>query len=152
MGYFMNIDQCLKAAESLSGLTLKVAWVVIIKLFFYELVLNNVIILIKYCKMPYKNLDKALLFSKNQVFCLKIWQAPTTLQFNIFYWNFAQVSYSPMSTKGYVGFFIFCLHLELFAKIKKAWFLLTHFFIILLIAQDLNKINKKSGALFFRHY
>ena len=44
--------------------------------------------------MPYKNLDKALLFLRNQVFVWKfenikfeIW-APTILQFNIFCWNF----------------------------------------------------------------
>ena len=51
-----------------------------------------------------------LLFSRNQVFCLKIWKiwrAPTTLQFNIFRWNFAYVSLLPMSTKGYSGFFYF---------------------------------------------
>ena len=34
--------------------------------------------------MPYKNLDKALFFLRNQVFCLKIWRAPTILQFNVF--------------------------------------------------------------------
>ena len=49
----------------------------------------------------------------------KLWWAPTTLQFNIFCWNFLHVSYLPMSTKGCVGFFLFCLDLELFAKIKK---------------------------------
>ena len=37
---------------------------------------------------------------------------------NIFCWNFAHVSWSPMSTKEWVGFFLFCLDLELFAKIK----------------------------------
>ena len=63
--------------------------------FFMDWFYYNLIILIKYCKIPYKNLDKALLFSKNQVFCLKIWKirrAPTTLQFNIFRWNFAHVT------------------------------------------------------------
>ena len=46
--------------------------------------LYNLVILIKLCKISYKNLDKALLFSRNHVFCLKIWKfwrAPTTLQF-----------------------------------------------------------------------
>ena len=50
-----------------------------------------------------KNLDKALLFTRNQVFCLKnwkLWWASTTLKFNIFCWNFAHVSYLPISTKG----------------------------------------------------
>ena len=35
--------------------------------------------------------------------------------------------YLQMSTKGYAGFFLFCLDLELFAKIKKTWFLHTPF-------------------------
>ena len=88
---------------------------------------------------PKKNLGKALLFSRNQVVCLKIWRlwrAPTTLQFNISI-NFAQISYLSTSTKGCVGFFKFCLDLELFAKIKKC-LVSTH----LLITQDLNKIEK----------
>ena len=42
-----------------------------------------------------------------------------------------------MSTKGCVGFFKFCLDLELFAKIKKD-LVSTQ----LLITQDLNKIEK----------
>ena len=72
--------------------------------------------------MPYKNLDKALMFLRNQVFCLNIWNLwrdPTILQFNIFCWNFAHVFYLPLSTKECVGFFKFYLDLELFAKIKK---------------------------------
>ena len=38
--------------------------------------------------------------------------------------------------------FLFCLDLELFAKIKKNWFLHTRFLHFLLIALDLNKIKK----------
>ena len=78
--------------------------------------------LIKWCKIQYLNLGKALLFARNQVIYLKnwkLWQAPTTVQFNIFCWTFAHFSYLPMSTKGCVGFFLFCLELELFAKNKK---------------------------------
>ena len=88
----------------------KVARVVNIKLGFIDWFLYYFIILIKQCKIPYKALDKALLFSRNQVFCLKnlkIWRAPTTLEFNIFCWNFAHVSYLPMSTKGCSVFFFF---------------------------------------------
>ena len=47
-------------------------------------------------------------FSRNQVFCLKnwkFWQAPTTIDFNKFCWNFTHVPYLPMSTKGCVVFF-----------------------------------------------
>ena len=42
-----------------------------IKLFFYGLIYHNLIILIRLCKIPYKNLDKALLFLGNKVYCLK---------------------------------------------------------------------------------
>ena len=45
------------------------------------------------------------------------------------------------------GFFLFCLDLELFAKIKKR----SGFSTLLLITQDLNKI-KKFHAPFCRHY
>ena len=38
---------------------------------------------------------------------LKLWQAPTTIEFDIFYWNFAHVSYLTTSTKGCLGFFYF---------------------------------------------
>ena len=79
--------------------------------------------------LQFKNLDKTILFSKNQVFCLKnwkLWRAPTTVEFNTFCWNFAQFSYSPISKIGCSGFFLFCLDLELFAKIKMTWFLYTH--------------------------
>ena len=67
-----------------------------------------------------KKLAKALLLSRNQVFRLKIWKlwrAPITLEFNIFCWNLAHVSYLPMSTKEFSGFFLFCLDLELLSKI-----------------------------------
>ena len=92
-----------------------------IKLGFMDWFLYYFIILIKECKIPYKTLDNALLFSRNEVLCLKnwkLWQAPTTQEFNIFCWNFAHVSYLPMSTKGCLGFYLFCLDLELFAKIE----------------------------------
>ena len=65
---------------------------------------------------PMLTLDKVILFPINQVICLKngkLWQAPTTIEFNIFCWNFAHVSVLPMSTNGCFGFFLFCLDLEL---------------------------------------
>ena len=71
----------------------------------------------------------------------KLWRALTALQFNIFCWSVAHVSYLPMSTKWCARFISFCLDPELFAKIKNTWFLHT-FFIFLLISQDLNKIKK----------
>ena len=41
------------------------------------------------------------------------------MEFNNFSWNFAHVSYLTISPKGCPGFYIFCLELELLAKIKK---------------------------------
>ena len=58
----------------------------LIKLFFYGLILSW---------FDSTNLDKALLLSRNQVFCLKnwqLWRAPTTIEFNVFCWNFVHVS------------------------------------------------------------
>ena len=107
---------------------LKVACVAEIKLGFMDWFLYYFIILIKECKISYKTLDKALLFSRNQVFCLKnwkLWRAPTTLEFNFFCWNFAHVSYLPMSTKACSGFFLYCL-LNYLQKLKITWFLHTH--------------------------
>ena len=52
----------------------------------------------------------------------KLWQAPTTIEFNIFCWNVARVSYLQRLQKD-IGIFLFCLDLKLFAKIKKTWFL-----------------------------
>ena len=60
----------------------------------------------------------------------------------MFCWNFAHVSYLTISTKGCVGFSLFCLDLELFAKIKK-YLVSTHSFSTLLwLTQDLNKMKK----------
>ena len=52
-----------------------------IRISFYGLISYQLIILMKLCKIRYLNLDKALLFPKNQVICLKNWKlrrAPTT--------------------------------------------------------------------------
>ena len=97
-------------------------------------------------KNPAKKLDKVLLFSRNQVFCLKtwkIWRAPTTLEFNVFYWNFVHVFYLPMSTKGCSGFFWFCLDLELYLQKLKRPGLYTFVFQIF-INNSKSKQNKKN--------
>ena len=47
-----------------------------------------------------------------------------------------------------VGFFLFYLDLELFAKIKKDLVSTHSFFTLLLITQDLNKIKKNPTHLF----
>ena len=55
--------------------------------------------------------------------------------------NFAYVSYLPMSTKACVGVFLFCLDLELFAKVLKSLVSTNSFFTLLLITQGLDKIK-----------
>ena len=65
--------------------------------------------------------QSSIVFGKPD-FCLKFWKfwrASTTTDFHHFYWCFPRVPYLPMSTKGCVRFFLFCLKLELFTKIKK---------------------------------
>ena len=69
-----------------------------------------------------------------------IFEKPGILSENVFCRNFAHVSYWPMSTKGCVG--LYCLDLELFAKIKKDLVSKHSFFTLLLITQDLTKIKK----------
>ena len=96
--------------------SIKVARLVNSKLDFTKWFFYNLVILIKLYKIRYQNLDKALLFPRNQVICLKnrkLWGAPTTIKFNIFCWNFAHVSYLTMSTKMCWEWFYFCLDLEL---------------------------------------
>ena len=92
---------------------------------------------------PIKKLDKALLFSRNQIFCLKVWklrQAPTPLDLNIFCWDLAHVSYLPMSTKGCSGFFILFRSWVICKNLKDL--VSTHLsFTFLLITPDLNKIE-----------
>ena len=53
-----------------------------------------------------------------------------------------------MSRKGCAGFFLSCLDLELFAKIKKDQVSTHSFFTFFLITQDLNKIKKIPNNLF----
>ena len=94
------------------------------------------------------SLGKALLFSRNQVFCLrnwKLWRAPSTTEFNFFCWNFAHFFYLPMC--AYSGFFLFCLDLELFAKNRKDLVSTHSLFTFLIIIQDLNKIKKILNTL-----
>ena len=129
---------------------IKVARVVNIKLGFKEWFLYYFIILTKQCKISYQTLNKALLFSGNQVFCLKnwnLWRAPTTLEFNGFFWNFAYVSYLPMSTKGYLGFFLFYLDLKSFAKIENDLVSTHSQKPVFLITQDLNEIKEIPNTL-----
>ena len=65
--------------------------------------------------------QSSIVFEKPGVFSenLKNLTSSNYPGFNIFCWNFAHVSYLPMSTKVCPGFFLFWLDLELFAKFKK---------------------------------
>ena len=103
-------------------LKFKMARVVNINLFFMDWFYYDLIILIKECETLHKNLDKVLLFSRSQIFCLKnwkFWRAPTTIEFNIFCWTFAHVSYLRMSTKGYPGFFFILFRSWVICKNQK---------------------------------
>ena len=60
-----------------------------------------------------------------------------------------KVSCLLMSTKGCVGFSLFCLDLELLAKIKKG--LVSTHSLFTLLTQDLSKIKISRGS-FCRHY
>ena len=59
-----------------------------------------------------------------------------------------KLPYLPMFTKRCVGFFLFCLDLELLVKNKKDLVSTHSFFRFLLITQDLNKIKKIPNTLF----
>ena len=114
---------------------IKVAWVVNLKLAFKDWFFYYLIILIKWCKIAYKTLDKALLFSRNTEFCLKnwkLWQAPTTIYFKYLLLKFCTG----------VWVFLFCLDLELFAKIKKDLISTHSLKPDLSITQDFNKMKK----------
>ena len=94
------------------------------------------------------------MFLRNQVFCLKnwkLWQAPTIMEFDNFCWNIAYVFYLPMSTKAKrcSGFFLFCLDLELFAKIIKHLAPTHSQKPDLSITRDLNEINKIPNTLLY---
>ena len=52
-----------------------------------------------------------------------------------------------MSTKECSGFFLFCLGLELFAKIKNDMVSTHSFFTFLLIIQDLSKIKNPAHPI-----
>ena len=55
-------------------LSFKVVRVVKLKLAFMELLFYNLVILIKLHKIRYLNLNKVLLFLRNQAICLKNWK------------------------------------------------------------------------------
>ena len=97
---------------------------------------------------PLPNLDKPLLFQRNQVICLKnwkLWGAPTTIKF-VFCWNFPHVSYLTMSTKGCLGFFYFVWSYVINKNLKHEC-VETSSFWFLEITQDLNRTKKIPNTL-----
>ena len=96
-------------------------------------------------QIPYKNLDKALLFSRIQVFCLKNWKpwrAPTTIVFDIF---FLKLSTRFLITSVYetvFGIFFILFRSWVICKNQKDLVSTYLFFTIWLITRDLNKIKK----------
>ena len=95
---------------------------------------------------PLLKFKQALLLPRNQGICLKKWRklllAPTTMEFNIFRWNFAHVFYLLMSTKACRGFFLFCLDLELLINLVSVSLWKPGLFLFWHITQDLNKRRK----------
>ena len=80
----MTWQRILDLTCSFFNTTVKVARVVKLKLTFMEWFFYNLVILIKLYKIWYLNLDKALLFLRNQAICLKnwkLWRAPTATKF-----------------------------------------------------------------------
>ena len=73
---------------------------------------------------------------------LKIFTKSNYPTVHCFCWNFVHVSYLPMSIKGLRDLFLFCLNLELFAKIKQTGFLHTRIYTF--INNSRFKQNKKS--------
>ena len=104
--------------------------------------------LIKWCKIQYLNLGKALWFPRNQVICLKnwkLWWAPTTVQFNIFCWNFTYVSVLPVYAKACVGFFIILFRSWVIYKPGLCECVETRSFLIL-VNNSSSKQNKKNST------
>ena len=89
------------------------------------------------------------LFSRNEVFCLKFenfdkLQLPYS---SIFFAEILHTFPTYQWLQKDVGFFLFCLDLELFAKVKRHLVSRHLFFTFLLIIQDLSKIKKIPDTL-----
>ena len=106
-------------------------------------------------KICYVSLDKALLFPKNQAMCLKnwkLWRAPTTTEFYIFYWNFAHVSYLTVSTNACSGFFFILFRSWVVNKNVKDECVETKPFLIFASNSRSEQNKKKSQTPFCRHW
>ena len=109
---------------------------------------HDLIIVIKWCIIPYEVWAKLYYFRETRFFVWEIenfdeLQIPQGSSF--FCWNFAHFFYLTMC--AYSGFFLFCLDLELFAKNRKDLVSTHSLFTFLIIIQDLNKIKKILNTL-----
>ena len=97
----------------------KVARVCHSKLGFTNWFFYNLILLIKLCKIRLLNWEKALLFPRNQVICLKnwkLWRAPTTIEWYFLLKFRTLFLFNKVSTKGCSRFFLLCLDFALLIK------------------------------------
>ena len=109
------------------------------------------IILIKQCKIPYKNLDKVILFLRNQLFCLKILKTSTSSNYPTVQYFLLKLCAHFLLTNFYkrvCGIFLFCLDLELFAKIKKDLVSTPSFYTLVKITDYLNKKKTLHNLLY----
>ena len=91
------------------------------------------------------NLDNALLFSRNQVFCLKFENFDELqLSYNLIFFAETSLTFSTYYClqEGVLDFFKFYLDVELFAKIKNDLVSTYPIFTFVLITQDLSKIKE----------
>ena len=140
----------------------KVARVVNIYIFLWTdfimiLWFDNIMILwfdnTKYYETPYISLDKALLLSRNKVIRLEnwnLWQAPSTIEFNIFCWNFACIPTYQSLQKGIRDIFILFWSWVI-CKNKKWTGFYTLIFYIFINNSRSKQNKKKSSAPFCRH-
>ena len=103
------------------------------------------IILIKKCEIPHRNLGKAILFSRNQVFLSEKLKTLTSSNYHRVQYFLLKLCTRFLLTNFYkrvFGIFLYCLDLELFAKIKKTCFYTLIFYIF--INNSRSKQNKKN--------
>ena len=91
-----------------------------------------------------QNLDKTIAFEKPGILSeyLKTLTSSNYLAFQYFLLKLRTHFLLTSVYRRVCGIFLFCLDLELFAKIKKDLVSTHSFFTLLLITQDLNKIRK----------
>ena len=131
---------------------IKVARMVNLKLVFTDWFFYN-LTLIKLCKIRYLNLDKSLLFPRNQIICLKnwkLWRAPTTT-FTTKVCHFLLKCCTrfllPNVCKRVFGISLILFRFWVFNKNVKNECVGTRSFLFLQITQDLNKIKEIPNTL-----